>query len=84
LALAIMLFATALAPNSRVIGSILFWPSTLLDWIFIPDLDYIDLDIMFASLFISTGSYALVIYLGMLRFFKLKYRLKKLSADERA
>lgn len=73
LMLAIILIAALFAAlveaspdDSWLIGAILFWPTMLLDRIFIPDPDYMDLGIMFASVFISTGSYTLVIYTVLL------------------
>lgn len=89
--LAIVLVAALLAalvetpPNdSWLMGAILFWPTILLDRIFIPDPDYLDLGIMFASVFISTGSYTLVIYSVLLCLSKIKRGREKLSIDGRA
>ena len=74
------IIATLLAPDSSLMGSILFWPTMLLDRIFIPDPDYFDLEIMFASLFISIGSYALAIYVVSLCLSKINYRLKNVPS----
>jgi hypothetical protein len=67
-----------------LIGSILFWPTIFLDKFFPPDPDYMDLHIMFGSLFISISSYTLAIYLVLWCASKIKAKGGKLSVDGRA
>ena len=44
-----------------LVGTMLFWPTIFLDRFFPPDPDYLDLEIMWLSLFISFGTYMLII-----------------------
>jgi hypothetical protein len=67
-----------------LIGTMLFWPTVLLDKFFPPDPDYMDLEIMFASLFISIGSYTLVVYFVLWCLSKIKAEVGELSIDRRA
>ena len=77
-------FAEADPTRSHLVGWMIFWPTILFDRIFIPDPDYMDLEIMFASLFISTGSYTLVVYSVLSCLSRIKRRHGKISIGGRA
>ena len=47
--------------GNRFVGTMLFWPTIFLDRFFPTDPDYFDLEIMWVSLFMSFGTYTLII-----------------------